>query len=331
MRQVIMKRAFWRFLTVSIALGFTVWLIFATSLTAVVQSFSSLGWGVAAVVAVRGIVIMINAIAWWRLLATLTNVPFVAFALLRWIREAIDVLLPVASIGGGLVSARLLTFWRTSGSLALAGLFADVFLQTAAQAIFALIGLLLLARVVGMTSALPVIALGLSAAVAVLGAFYLVQRFGAPRLIGSLLKTFPGLRAFRLQQKELGFQAAMDRIWHDRHRHLAAALLIHTIAWTVGTLEVWLTLHFMGWPISLEQSVVMESLGASISSAAFFIPGSWGVQEGGYLLIGEILGVPAPFALALSITKRVPDLVLGAPGLIAWRAVEARHLHSQAS
>ena len=94
----------------------------------------------------------------------------------------------------------------------------------------------------------------------------------------------------------------------------------------MGTLEVWLTLHFMHWPVSLERAIVLESLGASITSAAFFIPGSWGVQEGGYILIGHLLGVPAPLALSLSLVKRVPDLVLGAPGLLAWRIVEARHL-----
>ena len=74
----------------------------------------------------------------------------------------------------------------------------------------------------------------------------------------------------------------------------------------------------MQWPISLEHAIVMESLGATISSAAFFIPGSWGVQEGGYVLIGHLLGVPAHLALSLSLVKRVPDLILGVPGLVAW-------------
>ena len=50
------------------------------------------------------------------------------------------------------------------------------------------------------------------------------------------------------------------------------------------------------------------------------------MQEGGYILIGQLLGVPAPLALSLSLVKRMPDLVLGAPGLLAWRIVEARHL-----
>ena len=326
-----MNRTFLRFLVVSVGVGVTAWLISAASLTAVVQSLSKLGWGIAAVVLVRGMMIVINAAAWWRLLAGLAKVSFVVFALLRWIRDAIDVLLPVASVGGGLAAARLLTFWRVPGPTAFAGLVVDVFLQTAAQAIFAITGLVLLAHLTGLSNASPRLVLGLTAAVTVLGGFYLAHRYGAGRLLDSALQRLSGLTVPNDRWSQPGFQAAIDGIWQHRCRYLAAALSIHTLAWTVGTLEVWLTLRFMGWPLSLEQSVIMESLGASISSAAFLIPGSWGVQEGGYILVGQLLGVPTPLALGLSLTKRVPDLVLGAPGLMAWRAVEAQHLRSPKS
>jgi len=160
----------------------------------------------------------------------------------------------------------------------------------------------------------------------VLGGFYLLQRYGAARWIDRAMNALTVRTAWRVQHGEIGVQSAMDKIWRGRRLYLATALVIHVIAWASGTLEVWLTLHFMHWPVSLERAIVLESLGASISSAAFFIPGSWGVQEGGYILIGHLLGVPAPLALSLSLVKRVPDLVLGAPGLLAWRIVEARHL-----
>jgi glycosyltransferase 2 family protein len=325
-----MKRAFFQFLVVSAALGFTVWLISATSLTAVLNSFIQLGWGIAAIVCVRGTMILINAVAWWRLPVGRRKISFVVFALLRWIRDSIDALLPLASIGGGLVSARLLTFWQISGSTALAGLLVDVFLQTVAQAIFAVIGLFLMARLIGLNSVLPSLIVGLGVIAVVLGGFYAVQRCGAARLIERTLRMFLGPKAPHIQKGEPTLQTAIDDIWHYHHRQLIEALIIHAIAWSVGTMEVWLTLRFMGWPMSLEQSVIMESLGASISSAAFFIPGSWGVQEGGYILIGQLLGVPAPLALGLSMAKRVPDLVQGAPGLMAWRVVEARHLYVHA-
>jgi hypothetical protein len=74
--------------------------------------------------------------------------------------------------------------------------------------------------------------------------------------------------------------------------------------------EVLLTLHFMGGPVTLEKAVILESLDTTISVAAFFVPGSWGAQEGGYILIGQMLGLPAHLSLSLSFVKRIPDFLL---------------------
>src|SRR6188472_370784 len=97
----------WRllpFLALSIGLALTAWFVSAATLPVIFQSFAEIGWGVLAIVAVRAIVVAANGIAWATLRAKLCNVPTRIFILLRWIREAIDVTLPVASVGGGLVS-----------------------------------------------------------------------------------------------------------------------------------------------------------------------------------------------------------------------------------
>jgi hypothetical protein len=93
--------------------------------------------------------------------------------------------------------------------------------------------------------------------------------------------------------------------------------------------EVLLTLHFMGGPVTLEKAVILESLDTTISVAAFFVPGSWGAQEGGYILIGQMLGLPAHLSLSLSFVKRIPDFLLGLPGLLVWQVLEARHVSSR--
>jgi len=306
------------FAALSIGVAFTIWLVIAANVTSIVQGFAQIGWGIAAIIAVRATMITVNAFAWRQALARLVNVRCGVFPLVRWIREAVDVLLPVASVGGSLVSAHLLTYWHISKATALAGVFADVFLQTVAQAMFAFVGALVLAKVVGLNTLLPQLLLALAGAIVVLGGFYLVQRYAIARWIDRAMSALTVRTAWRAQQGKVDLQSAMDKIWCGRRFYLATALLMHAGAWTIGTLEVWLTLHFMQWPISLEHAIVMESLGATISSAAFFIPGSWGVQEGGYVLIGHLLGVPAHLALSLSLVKRVPDLILGVPGLVAW-------------
>jgi len=36
---------------------------------------------------------------------------------------------------------------------------------------------------------------------------------------------------------------------------------------------------------------------------------------------------PPEVALGLSLVKRIPDLIIGVPGLIAWQAIEGWHFH----
>jgi hypothetical protein len=132
--------------------------------------------------------------AWARLLRHLTIVPTRVFLLARWIREAVDVLLPVAYVGGGLIGARILTFWRMPSVIALASAAADLFLQIIAQVLFAAFGAALLMRLVGARNVLPDAIVGLSAAVIALGGFYIVQRHGGARILDRLLLLgLPGL------------------------------------------------------------------------------------------------------------------------------------------
>jgi glycosyltransferase 2 family protein len=312
------------FLALSIGLTLTAWFVSAATLTAVFQNFGAIGWGILAVVLVRATVIATNGLAWATLLAKLCKVPTDVFALLRWIREAIDVTLPVASVGGGLVSARMLTFWGVSGAMATAGLVADVFLQTSAQVMFALFGTMLLVKVVGPDTVLPPLLLAMAAALLVLGAFYLVQRQKGARAIELALAALFARLVPRAQKGVAEFHRATDVIWR-RPGCVLMALVVHVLAWTFGTLEVLLTFYFLGRPVPLEHAVILESLGTTISIAAFFVPGSWGVQEGGYILIGEMLGLPPYLSLSLSFVKRVPDFLLGLSGLAVWQGIEARH------
>ncbi len=313
------------FVLLSLGLALTVWLVSAASLSAVVESVREVGWGALGVVAVRATMIALNGLAWGRLLANVSSVRTRMVVLSRWIREAVDVLLPVAGIGGGLVGARTLTFWNVPAALAIASVAADLLLQSVAQALFALVGAACLVQLVGASAVLSGALVGFAAVVAMLCGFYVVQRHGA-RFINRAFVAVAERLALRTSERDSGFRAAIESLWHGRRPAIVAALALHGMAWTAGTLEVLITLHFMGWPVTLEQAIILESLGASISSAAFFIPGSWGAQEGGYLLIGQMLGLPPHFALALSLVKRIPDFALGIPGLVAWQATEARRL-----
>ena len=117
----------------------------------------------------------------------------------------------------------------------------------------------------------------------------------------------------------------MQAIYRDGRRILAGAVL-HMAVWFVGIAEIWLALRFMGHPVGLVEALVLESLSHAVRSAAFPIPGGLGAQEGGFVVLSGLFGFGPEIALALSLVKRVPDLVLGLPGLLAWQALESRRL-----
>jgi hypothetical protein len=90
------------------------------------------------------------------------------------------------------------------------------------------------------------------------------------------------------------------------------------LGWLLRTGESWLALRFMGSGIGLPEALVIESLTGLVRSAAFAIPGGLGAQEGALVLVGAQLGLAPGTAVALGLVKRVQELVVCAPGLVAW-------------
>lgn len=84
--------------------------------------------------------------------------------------------------------------------------------------------------------------------------------------------------------------------------------------------EVYLIFYLMGHPIDYTEAMILESLGQTIRMAAFLIPGGLGAQEGTLTLIGTSLGIPASHGLALSLARRVRELMVGLPALGLWAA-----------
>lgn len=85
-------------------------------------------------------------------------------------------------------------------------------------------------------------------------------------------------------------------------------------------------LYFLNLPFSVTDAFILESLNSGVRASAFLVPGALGAQEGGFVLFGALLGLPADIALVISLSKRVRELALGAPGLVAWQWVEGRRL-----
>ena len=301
------------------------WILHDNDYRAVLHLVMRVGGGLAIFVVLRGFILTIAGLAWWRVLQSVSAVPARVTIWLRTVGEAFNVLLPVAAVGGDIVRATLLRSHGVDAGAAAASTLVDVLLQAAAQALFMLIGVALLFLVVGTAGLAWWAAGGVGMAALALGGFYAVQRFGGARLFerglawgASRWQTAAAGAAIRLD-------APLQAIYADR-RAVGAAFSLHELAWLIGALETWIALRLMGMPVSASTALILESLNQGLRSAAFPVPSGLGVQEGGYVALGAVFGIPPQTALALSLVKRVPDLAIGLPTLLAFYLVRMQRL-----
>ena len=314
-----------RFAILSAVIGFSLLgcLIVYSGWSEVAQAMASAGWATVLIVLVRAVAITGAGLGWWLLFPPGRGLSARVAVLLRFVREAVNQLLPVGQVGGDVVGARLATFWRCDGALAGATTIADVALQAATQFAFALVGLAILVALKGDGEIVRVAIVGLAVAGTAIAAFFALQARIGSRWIGEALRKLAAEQAWIGAALVDRLYDALRSVYADPRRVVRSASL-HACVWFVGALEVYAGLHVMGFPISFAEAVVVESLGQAVRGAAFAIPGGVGVQEGGYIALCGLFGVPPGPALALSLVKRVPDIVLGLPFLLVWQVLEGR-------
>lgn len=303
-------------------IGLTVWF----GIGPVTQAFVSAGWATLLVIVARIVAVVVAGFGWWLLFPTDLRPDLRLCVALRFVREATNALLPLAQIGGDFIGARCLALRGVRGTVAAASVIVDVLMQAATQLAFAIVGFVLLMAMGGHSVLQWPIAIGLAFAVPMLGTSLLLQGARGQRVTKRLLSLVAGERQWRVFGAIDELFAQLDRFYGFR-RGLFRSGFWHLAGWFVGATEVWIGLHFMGYPIDFAQAVVVESLMHAVRGAAFAVPGALGAQEGALILLCALFGVPPEAAIALSLIKRVPDLILGVPGLLTWQAIEGWHWH----
>ena len=283
------------------------------------------GWGLVVVSLFHLLPVTLSSIAWHRLLRSTWHHSLPVFFWARSVREAVGNLLPVMQVGGEFVGARILTFHGAKAGIAGASVVVDLTLETVAQFFFTLLGLLLLVLLGSSEQTVRWAAGGLTIAALALAGFVFAQRKGMFKLVENFVEKITDKWEWLSLGKIENLHDTIQKLYQDRYTLLIAGAT-HLLSWIISAGEVWLALYFMGNPLSFLEVLILESLSHAVKSAAFAVPGALGVQEGAYMLLGEVLGLSAEMGLALSLVKRVRDLLLGIPALLVWQAVEGGRL-----
>ena len=262
----------------------------------------------------------------WQSLIRGANRPSVAGMLqLVWIRESVNSMLPVARIGGEVVSFRMMRRRGLRGSTAAASLVVDMQLTLISQLMFTMVGIgFLFAHAASGTLRLAAdLAWGIVALTPLLVLFSLVQHASPFERITRVLNRATSGKLAALVGQSAQIDQSIKLIWRRRGVVLRYLFFWQPLQCVLTALEIWLALHFLGAQVSFTEAVVIESLIQAVSSAAFFVPGGLGVQEGGFILIGGALGLDPSTCLALAGARRIRDLLIFVPGLFAWQIAES--------
>ncbi len=271
----------------------------------------------------------VNARAWQVLLPAWKRGSLAFFLWAVWLRESVNGLLPVARIGGEVVSARLLIRRRLPPPHAVASLVVDMTASIVSQFLFTLLGVALLLRRDAGGALAGELALGLAIVVPVMAVLLVVQRFGFFTLLARLFRALFGDRFDGLVGGAVPLDRAVRRLYR-RRRAILACCAWQLVGWIVGAGEVWLALLFLGHAVGMGDALIVEAVIQAVSSGAFVVPGALGVQEGGFLVIGGVIGLPPDLALALALMRRARDLIVFLPALLAWQVSVGRRLLARA-
>jgi putative membrane protein len=307
----------------SIGVVLFVGLLVSQGLPAILMSLARAGWGLVAVAAFHLLPLVLDAAAICVLFhAGMARDTLRNALLARWVGESANSLMPAGQIGGPVLMTLHLAQRGMAMSEAAAAITVSTTLQTFAQIVFALLGVVLIGAHTGHFSEhdLRTAALIASAFLAAqVAGFYFIQRRGFFGRLMWALRRFAGNRDWSRWQSQAQAIDVEVQNTYARGAAVMASFILSLLGWTVGTGEVYLIAVLLGTPVSWTNALLLESLGQAIRGAGFAIPGALGVQEAGYLLLGPLAGLPTDAALALSLAKRARELLLGLPGLLYLR------------
>ncbi|EQD34056.1 conserved hypothetical protein, membrane [mine drainage metagenome] len=313
-----------------LGLAVTAMLVIHAGIRGILETLAVAGLSVLWLVPIHAIPIVLDSQGWKALLTE--NNHKVSSLFLFWvagIREAMNGLLPVLRVGGELAGIRLAIQGGVTKSLAVASVLVEVTLTMLSQIIFALCGICLLVPVGHSQESIESIMMAILVAGVIVTAFIWVQH-GRPFTFFKRFLKCAGMneRILRWFGEPLLFDHAIKRLYQDKSK-LLKAMLWQMAGLVAGVAETWIALWLMGHQVGWGDALILESLSQATRSASFFVPSGIGVQEGSLVVFGGILGLQPDVSLALSLVKRLREVIFGLPFLISWQWFEHNRMYKK--
>ena len=300
------------------------WAVSSVNLLAVANLLIKLGYGFIIVLILYGVVTWVDTIAWKNNFKREETRQFSLWSLwcIRQIGEAYNTITPLGTLGGEPIKAQLLK--EKHGLSLKQGMASQIIARTTfliglilffIPGIFFILQSDLISEKIKMTClfsmAILSILIFLFLIFQITGTLGKLARWSSKRPFGKKMDVF-------LNKLEIVDQGISSYYKQDIRRAIISVSYAF-IGWVIGIAELYVTLYFLGYNLSLTDLWLIEALAQLIRNASFFIPLSIGAQEGGLLLIFTALGMPGTLGITVSFVRRIKELLWVCLGLaIGW-------------
>ena len=312
-------------LLVAVGLAFTAWLVWDLGPAAVGDAIRTLSWRLALLVLFPFCVAVVFDTLGWRVLLPACPVPWNTLTAARLAGESANLLTPTASVGGEPLKAYLVRD-RLPLDEGLSSVVVDKTTVVMGQALFLAAALALALVALEPPRALTVVMAALLAVEIVgVGGFAAVQIRGGMAAAGRVLHRLGVGSAERHGELLREVDRRLALVYRQRPARVLHSTLLHTLAWAVGGVELYLVLTLADIPVSLTTALVLEAVGSAVRFATFVIPGSLGALEGGNVALFAAFGLPGAAGLSFSLVRRLREAAWALVGLGALARFKAGH------
>ena len=288
------------------------------------QTLGVAGFGLLWLIPLRLLTVGLDTRGWRALLKMRRQASWALLFWLGMIRDAVNTLLPVARVGGEVIAIRLLRLKGVKTCTASASVIVETSVTLVWQVFLTVAGIGALLPYVGASFLVPKLLGALAIGVFVVVVFLAIQwRMGLVGFFERLSAQF-----FRNRRGPAPVLRTLDqkvRILYRRRRALLRCAMWQLFGFVGSAAEIFLLGHLMHASLSVAQVFIFEALIQALHSVSFAVPGAIGVQEGGFVVLGSVLGVAPDIALSMALCRRGRQIVLGVPVLMSWQWFERRH------
>ncbi len=258
------------------------------------------------------------------------TVPFWRLLTIRTAGEVVNMTTPTAYLGGEPLKAYLLNKYNVPMTEGAASVVIAKTTVTIAEVCFILTGIALGFVILGTgssaTQTITAALVSVGLLVCSIAGFVFIQHRGLFASILSLVKRL-GMRIRVLEAQEEHLHS-IDRTIRNFYSHHKRAFFASTgvcfFGWLAESLEVFAIIYFLGGSVGVLSAVSIGALAAFIKGGSFFIPGSLGAQDAGYMLLLQAFGYSDVTGITFALLRRFRELVWIAIGLLCLAMVGKR-------